>query len=34
LENTKEEIAKDLKDDLSKMMKDAFKGNKNIKFKG
>lgn len=34
LENTKEEIAKDLKNDLNKMMKDAFKGNKNIKFKG
>lgn len=34
LENTKKEIAKDFKDDITKMMKDAFKGNKNIKFKG
>jgi ribosomal protein S27E len=34
LDGTKEEITKDLKGDLTKMMKDAFKGNKNIKFKG
>lgn len=33
LEETKEEITKDLKDDLTQMFKDAFKGNKNIKFK-
>lgn len=34
LEDTKGEIAKDLKEDITKMFKDAFKGNKNIKFKG
>ncbi len=34
LEESKEEITKDLKNDLTKMFKDAFKGNKNIKFKG
>lgn len=34
LEDTEKEVTKDLKDDLTKMMKDAFKGNKNIKFKG
>ncbi|MBP6979043.1 MAG: hypothetical protein PHD61_11405 [Bacteroidales bacterium] len=34
LEDTKNEIAKDLKDDITQMFRDAFKGNKNIKFKG
>lgn len=34
LEETKKEISNDLKDDITKMFKDAFKGNKNIKFKG
>ena len=29
----KEEVTRDLKADLNKMFKDAFKGNKNIKFK-
>ncbi|TCN72053.1 hypothetical protein [Acetobacteroides hydrogenigenes] len=33
LEATKEQIAKDLKEDITKMFKDAFKGNRNIKFK-
>ena len=33
LEETKEEMAKDLKDDVTQILKDAFKGNKNIKFK-
>ncbi|MGK0447483.1 MAG: hypothetical protein ACJA2M_001257 [Polaribacter sp.] len=31
---TKKELLKDMKDDISKMLKDSFKGNKNIKFKG
>lgn len=34
LEETKGEIAKDLKEDITKMFKDAFKGNKNIRFNG
>jgi len=34
LEDTKNEITKDLKDDITQMFRDAFKGNKNIKFKG
>jgi len=34
LDETKKEITKDLKDDITKMFQDAFKGNKNIKFKG
>jgi ribosomal protein S27E len=34
LDETKKEITKDLKNDITKMFKDAFKGNKNIKFKG
>jgi ribosomal protein S27E len=34
LEDTKNEIAKDLKDDISQMFRDALKGNKTIKFKG
>jgi plasmid replication initiation protein len=33
LENSKDEIVKDLKDDVSNMFKKAFKGNKFIKFK-
>jgi len=33
INETKSEIIKDMKNDLSKMLKDAFKGNKNIKFK-
>lgn len=33
-EETKEEILKDLKQDLNDMLKNAFKGSKNIKFKG
>lgn len=34
LEDSKDEISKDLEKDITKMFKDAFKGNKNIKFKG
>jgi len=34
LEDTKKEVTKELKDDITKIFKDAFKGNKNIKFKG
>lgn len=34
LEDTKNDIAKDLKDDITQMLRDAFKGKKNIKFKG
>lgn len=34
LEDSKEEIAKDLKQDITRMFNDAFRGNKNIKFKG
>lgn len=34
LEENRGEIVKDLKKDITKMFKDAFKGNKNIKFKG
>ncbi len=33
LDETKKEISNDLKDDITKMFKDAFNGNKNIKFK-
>lgn len=33
INNMKEEVTRDLKADLNKMFKDAFKGNKNIKFK-
>jgi len=33
INNMKDEVTKDLKEDLNKMFKDAFKGNKNIKFK-
>lgn len=34
LEETKEELLKDVKKDITEMLKDAFKGNKSIKFKG
>lgn len=34
LEEAKKEISNDLKGDITKMFKDAFNGNKNIKFKG
>ncbi len=33
IEETKSEITKDLKNDLNEMLKNTFKGNKNIKFK-
>ena len=33
LSEMKKEVSQDLKKDLDKMLKDAFKGNKNIKFK-
>ena len=33
IEETKSEITEDLKKDLTEMMKNTFKGNKNIKFK-
>lgn len=33
INNMKEEVTRDLNADLNKMFKDAFKGNKNIKFK-
>lgn len=33
LEKTKKEVTADLKKDFEKMLKDAFKGNKNLKFK-
>lgn len=33
LNEMKEEVSKDLKKDMTKMLKDAFKGNKNIKFR-
>jgi len=33
INNVKDEITQDLKADINKMFKDAFKGNKNIKFK-
>jgi ribosomal protein S27E len=33
IEDSKEEILKDLKKDVTQMFKEAFKGNKNIKFK-
>lgn len=34
LDKTKDEIVKDAKKDITDMLKEAFKGNKNIKFKG
>ena len=34
LDKTKDEILKDAKKDITDMLKKAFKGNKNIKFKG
>ena len=33
LDKTKEEIGKDLQKEMNEMLKKAFKGNKNIKFK-
>ena len=33
VENMKKEVAKDAKDEITKMLKDAFKGNKYISFK-
>ncbi|HMR83507.1 MAG TPA: hypothetical protein PKE30_10260 [Niabella sp.] len=33
LDSVKKEVTRDLKNDLDKMLKDAFRGNKNIKFK-
>ena len=33
INETKKEIQKDLEDDLTKIFRNAFKGNKNIKFK-
>lgn len=33
LNEMKKEVTKDLRKDIDKMLKDAFKGNKNIKFK-
>lgn len=33
IEETKSEITEDLKKDLSEMLKNTFRGNKNIKFK-
>lgn len=33
LDEMKKEVTQDLKKDLEKMLKDAFRGNKNIKFK-
>lgn len=34
LEETKDELLKDVKKDITDMIKDTFKGNKNIKFNG
>ena len=34
VDETKEELLKYVKEDITKMLKDAFKGNMNIKFKG
>jgi hypothetical protein len=34
LDKSKEEILKDTQKDIADMLKEAFKGNKNIKFKG
>jgi len=34
LDKSKEEILKDTQKDITDMLKEAFKGNKNIKFKG